>query len=338
MTEALAPERQPAFYVTFSGELDKGGTAPIDNIVGFDANGDVSVPAVVGRLAPGLRLHILRGMAFGPDGYLYVANAHRSHSMILCLGPPKPDGTRDMVGTKPYAHHGRDGVALVHPYGLVWDRHGHLLVTVQDTVVVTRFTPDRHVGPVAEFLVEQFRDIPFLPGTHVAGAVDARHLPPAVPVDRGGLLRPRGIAYSDRLHTIYVADEGVGAVRSYAADTGRFLGDLVDHFPDDGLPIGLHVNGHSDTLYVGLKKANRILAVDLNDGSVETAVHPKHHGVHLKHPAGIASGNDGALYVASHQTFQILRYDLEDGSAEVFVDGLPDAPEHIIARPVQQAT
>lgn len=323
--------RPAAFYVTFSGEAAKGGPTPIDNVVGLDADGRVAVPAVLGHLADGLRLHILRGMAFGPDGNLYVANAHKTNSMILAFGPPGSDGVRPMAGDGPVARHGRHDAALVHPYGLVHDRHGHLLVTVQDTVVVTRFTPDHRLGPVADFLREEFEDIDFLPGTHVAGAVDAAHLPDPVPVHKGGLRRPRGIAYCARRHAIYVADEEVGAVRSYSADTGHFLGDVVRHPAHHGQPVGLHVV--DDTLYVGLKGADRVLAAHLGDGSVETVVHGKQGGVHLRHPSGIATGADGALYVASHDGRQVLRYDLADGSADVFADGLTDLPEDLLAVP-----
>ena len=48
---------------------------------------------------------------------------------------------------------------------------------------------------------------------------------------------------------------------------------------------------------------------------------------------GLGFGPDGALYVASHHGFQLLRYDLRDGSADVFVDGLTDAPEHLLVLP-----
>ena len=249
--------------------------------------------------------------------------------MILTFGAPGPDGTRDMVGDGPFAHHDRDDVALIHPYGLVWDHQDHLLVSVQDTVVVTRFTPDRGVGPVAPFLREEFGHISFLPGTHVASAVDAHHLPPPVPVSRGGLHRPRGIACCPTRRVIYVADVGVPAVRSYDADSGDFLGDVLSHFPHDGRPIGLHLAG--DRLFVGLKDADRVMAIDLDDGTATTVLKRNHGGLHLHHPAGLTFGADGALYVASHDGFQILRYDLDAGTADVFVDHLPDAPEHLLA-------
>src|SRR5262249_47199384 len=90
-------------YVTFSGEQEKGGRHPVDNVVGLDTEGRVAVPGVLGELVPEVSLHILRGMAFGPDGYLYVANAHKAHSMILTFGPPDRDGVRAMVGDRPFA-------------------------------------------------------------------------------------------------------------------------------------------------------------------------------------------------------------------------------------------
>jgi hypothetical protein len=125
-----------------------------------------------------------------------------------------------------------------------------------------------------------------------------------------------------------VADEGVRAVRSYDSATGHFLGDVLTDIRHDGQPVGLTLRG--DVLFVGCKKADQVIAVDLTDGSSHKVIGHKTGGVRLRHPAGLAFGPDGGLYVASHDGFQLLRYDLDDDTAEVFVDRLPDAPEHLL--------
>jgi hypothetical protein len=61
-------------------------------------------------------------------------------------------------------------------------------------------------------------------------------------------------------------------------------------------------------------------------------------GVTLENPSGLAFGSDDALYVASRKGKQVVRYELSgDGlkakKAKVFLDHLPDQPEHIVAVP-----
>jgi sugar lactone lactonase YvrE len=278
-----------------------------------------------------VRLHILRGMAFGADGTLYVANAHRTNSMILAFGPPNDKGHRAMLGLEPFAHHDRDGVALVHPYGVVFDRDRRLLVSVQDTAVVTRFEPDRRVAPVAHYLRSFFEHIPFLPGTLVAGSLAEEGLPEAVPSERGGLTTPRGIAYDEERHRVYVADEFTRSVRCYDADSGTFMGDAVQLKHHHGRPIGVHLDGRS--LYVGTKGGNHVFVYDLDQESLEKVIDGKDDELTIGHPSGITIGADGALYVASLEDRCIVRRDPVTGALAQFGDEFTDAPEHLISVP-----
>ena len=342
--DPTAPPARPrppaAFYVTFSGEKEKGGSKPINNVVALDRDGRIISRKVLRHLPPDVRLHILRGMAFGADGTLYVANAHRTHSMILAFGPPNEKGHRAMLGVEPFAHHDREGLALVHPYGVAFDRDHRLLVSVQDTAVVTRFEPDRRTAPIAHYLRSFFQHIPFLPGTLVAGSLsesrlDGLELPEAVPPHQGGLTTPRGIAYDEVSHHVYVADEFTRSVRCYDADTGAFLGDAVQLKHKHGRPIGLHLAGR--TLYVGTKGGNHVFAYDLDDESLEKVVDGASDELTIGHPSGITLGADGALYIASLEDRCIVRRDPVSGALTRFGEEFTDAPEHIISVPPQFA-
>jgi len=329
--DVTLPRPPAAFYVTFSGERDKGGTKPINNVVSLDDTGQIINHKVLRHLAPDVKLHILRGMAFGADGTLYVANAHRTHSMILTFGPPNEKGHRAMLGLEPFAHHDRDGLALVHPYGVVFDREHRLLVSVQDTAVVTRFEPDRRIAPIARYLRSFFEHIPFLPGTLVAGSLAADGLPEAIPSDQGGLTTPRGIAYDEVAHRVYVADEFTRSVRCYDAESGAFMGDVVQLKHHHGRPIGVLLHGR--TLYVGTKGGNHVFGYDLDDKSLEKVIDGQHGDVTVGHPSGITIGPDGALYVASIEDRCIVRRDPLSGALAPFGAEFSDAPEHIISVP-----
>jgi sugar lactone lactonase YvrE len=336
-SEPAQPTARPpaAFYVTFSGEKDKGGSKPINNVVSLDRDGQIISRKVLRHLPADVQLHILRGMAFGADGTLYVANAHRTHSMILAFGPPNEKGHRAMLGVEPFAHHDRDGLALVHPYGVVFDRDHRLLVSVQDTAVVTRFEPDRRTAPIAHYLRSFFEHIPFLPGTLVAGSLDDEDLPEAIPSDQGGLTTPRGIAYDQVSHHVYVADEFTRSVRCYDADTGAFLGDAVQLKHKHGRPIGVHLAGRR--LYVGTKGGNHVFVYDLDQETLEKVIDGNDDQRTIGHPSGIARGADGALYVASIEDMCIVRRDPVTGELAQFGDVFTDCPEHIISVPPEFA-
>jgi sugar lactone lactonase YvrE len=314
-----------AFYVTFSGEASKGVSKSINNVVGYTAAGD-PLPSPVLAVPGSVTLSELRGMAFDAQQNLYVANAHKSESMILAFGAPGPDGTRSLLGTGPFSTDSPSNPGLVHPYGLAFDPAGNLLVSSQDTFVVTRLGADGTPTAVAPGLQSAYPGVTFLPGTVVPA--DAGSGPP--PPEPTGLQAPRGIAV-DSQGTLYAADNAAQKVRAYDATTGVYKGDVLTKDQNDGNPVGLLLAG--STLYVTSEGTDNVMAVNLSDNSVREVVKKTTGDVSLDHPSGIALGADGALYVASRVGRQILRFDLAAGTGSVFVDKLGDEPEQLIAVP-----
>lgn len=339
-------------YVTFSGEGGKGGvTDPITQVRSFGLDGTPASAAVLS--APGsITLDELRGMALGPDGTLYVANAHKTDSMVLAFGPAGADGTRAMLGTAPWSTpaSGKDGNAgLDHPYGLAWDAgRGGLLVTSQDTYVGTWLKPDGSPHATATWVTGETTKVPFFPGTFAPGDVSDAKLPDPVSSSKGGLKAPRGVAYDAALDRIFVADNADGAVKAYDGRTGAFLGKLLDAsqlIPPSGgkdtcAPVGVIVAG--TTVYVSCEGTDDVWSVPAasppgKDGTtggpiVEVVPRSITSGgatVTLDHPSGLAMGADGALYVNSRVGLAVNRYVLGGGvaaSASVAVPSCATAP------------
>ena len=368
---AAASTAAGLLYVTFSGEGGKGGvTDPITQVRAFRLDGAPASAAVLA--VPGsITLSELRGMAFGPDGTLYVANAHKTDSMVLAFGPAGADGTRAMLGTAAWSTptSGKDGNAgLDHPYGLAWDaeRDG-LLVTSQDTFVGTWLKPDGSPHATAAWITAEPTKVPFFPGTFAPGDVADAKLPEPVSSSKGGLRAPRGVAYDAGLDRIFVADSTDGAVKAYDGSTGAFLGKLLDSaqlVPPGGgkdtcAPVGVIVAG--TTAYVSCEGTDDVWSVpaaappgkDGTTGGPITEVVPRTMTsggatVTLDHPSGLALGADGALYVNSRVGLAINRYVLGGGvatTASVVVPScaaaptlappacLTDQPEQLLAVP-----
>ena len=306
------------WYLTFHGGE---GRSDLNSIHAYAADGK-KIGKVLDRasLPTAVELRELRGLTFGPDGDLYVANAFKEASQILRF-----HGTRDKHGRHVFrdVFVQNDGVrnpGLSHPFNVVFDAHGDLFVTSQNTSLALRYHgPKSAAGeagtpmPIAPSLT-QAKNQKFSPGTFCASASQ-------VP---DGLKVVREAVFAAGL--LYVADRDADCVRKYDPGTGAYRGAILAPGMIDK-PIHLAVNG--DVLYVGNRGNESVVKCDLHSGQVVPFIHPKAGG--LDNPSGLAFGDDGYFYVASRGSHQVLRYRLSDGCPDrhPFIDSLEDEPEFI---------
>ena len=307
-----------AWYLTFHGGE---GRSDLNSIHAYTSDGKqmgkvldrASLPATV-------ELRELRGHTIGPDGDLYVANAFQDYSQILRF-----HGKRGKKGK----HSFRDifvqndavrNPGLSHPFNIVFNVHGDLFVTSQNTSLTLRYHgPKSTIGlpgtpmPLAASLA-QVKNQKFSPGTFCASA---KEVPNGLKVVREAVFAAGHL---------YVADRDADCVRKYEPGTGAYLGAIAAPGLLDK-PIHLAVSG--DVLYIGNRGNESVVKCNLRDEQVVPFIHPKSGG--LDNPSGLAFGDDGYFYVASRGSRQILRYRLADGwpDKHPFVDGLDDEPEFI---------
>lgn len=335
---ATATATAPLVLVTFSGESDKGGNHPINSLSGVTASGQLLTDLATG----GPELAEPRGMSFDGAGRLYLANAKKDRSQIVRYVPAQSPG--HYQGGTVFADPSTTA-GISHPYATAFARNGDLLISSQDTFLVSRVTPAGTTAPTSPALGSAaYTGFDFFPGTWAPAAERTKvaNPPQQVPTSAGGLKAPRSVAVFD--NRMFVADSDDASVKSYDLTTGEFLGAALANA--DGRPTGLVLGRRpgiptSTVLYVGLQDSNRIVAVDIARCSANCAstVFAKDGtgGIPLKAPSGLAVVQDKggtALLAASRKGFAINRYSLDsDGpsSASVLIADLPDTPEQLLA-------
>jgi sugar lactone lactonase YvrE len=307
-----------AWYLTFHGGE---GRSDLNSIHAFDSHGNRRGKALDRSSLPAnIELRELRGHVIGPDGDLYIANAFHHFSQILRF-----HGARDKRGKHAFREVfvQRDAVrnpGLSHPFSIIFDAHGDLYVTSQNTGLVLRYhgpqsTAGRAGAPMAlPVALTQMKKKKFAPGTFCTSAAEA---PDGIKVVREALFAAGGL---------YVADRDADCVRKYDPGTGALLGlitapGLIDK------PIHLAASG--DVLYIGNRGNESVVKCELGSEHVLPFIRPKAGG--LKNPSGLAFGGDGYFYVASRSSRQVLRYRLSDGAPDKrpFIDDLDDEPQFI---------
>ena len=119
------------FYLSFSGE----SSTPINNVYALSPSGATVSTQV---LDPSQTYQELRGMAFGPDGCLYVCQAYKNASGVLQFAAAALAGGFTRAFLKAYATPSASS-GLKHPYQPIFGSDGDLYVSSQDTNVVTGF-------------------------------------------------------------------------------------------------------------------------------------------------------------------------------------------------------
>jgi hypothetical protein len=323
------------FYVSFSGE----SVNPIKNVYALSTSGSIVTPTV---LDPSRTYQELRGMAFGPDGNLYVAQAQKSASAILrfngTLAPKSSTMTYLGQFTTPAQSSG-----LLHPYQPIFANGGNLYVTSQDSNVVTGFygpqsqsphTPGSAM-PNSQFLATNFPNGTFNPGTFVAALSAKSAVPTPVPASQGGLTfaatqggsthSVRGIAF-DGSH-FYVSDEAADRVAVY--DTGgAFLGAITQSI---SAPVALFFDAANGMLYIGSPGSGQVLTyavanVAKRNFTPTTLISNKK----LSHVSGIAVDAGGNVYTGDRKSGQIYQWLPGSHSPTSFGSSFSDSPEQII--------
>ncbi|MGC4193148.1 MAG: hypothetical protein QM589_18530 [Thermomicrobiales bacterium] len=306
------------WYISFHGGE---GQHAWNNIHSFDLDGKPLGKVLATHDLPhGTGLRELRGFAFGPDGNLYVANAYRGASQVLCFdGERGHDGRHAFRGI--YVEQHRANPGLAHPFDVSFGPDGHLYVPSQDTNVVGRYYGPGSAAdergqpmPLPPALATFGADL--LPGTFVPSA---KHHSRGVRTVRRTVFGPNG--------ALFVADRDANRVKRYDGATGDFLREY--HRPDLTTPVHLVWHAGTGCILVGSRDANAIFAIAPDDGAVAAFVEPGAGG--LRGPAGMAFGPDGWFYVCSREAKQILRFDPRTGEPDrdPFIDVLPDFPEFI---------
>jgi glucose/arabinose dehydrogenase len=306
------------FYVSFSGE----SATPIKNVYALSPKGETVSKAVLDPAkAP---YQELRGMSFGPDGNLYVAQAYKKASVILKFSgtPSKGSSTLKYIGefVTPSASAG-----LSHPYQPVFSADGDLFVSSQDTNVVTAFYGPKSPSsgkamPNSKFLAKRYAGGTFNPGTF-APAHNAKPEAPtftSVATDQGGLTfktppnsadksgtggthSVRGLAF-DKAGNLYVADEGNDRVAVFDTD-GKLVGVITgskNHFLS--APVALCFDG-SKTLYIGSPGNKSLFTYDVSgmkkkDFEAQVFVSDAKE---LEKLSGVAVDLDGAIYTGQRE-------------------------------------
>ncbi len=308
----------PMLLITFSGEAGKPGvTDPINNVYGITAGG-TQIPDLLNTA--GVTISELRGMALF-EGYLYVANSHKSDTKILRYAITDPTGPFPYADT--YATPDTTP-GLLHPYQPVFDGEGNLFVTSQDTYVVTKFDAKDSAAPISPWLTDNFPGINFYEGTWAPGAeTSAAPLPPdTVKSSDGGLKAPRGIATAPGLNRFYVADNADNSVKSYSLSKGTFHGKVLEL--SSGRPVGLAFDASTGLLFVTAETSNSVHAVyvdgcDAQCHQIKIIEEQEQNGATLDHPSSIAvvpGDSPRRLYVASRIGRQINWYDVEISVSE----------------------
>jgi sugar lactone lactonase YvrE len=348
------------FYVSFSGESTTGAIA---NVYALSPDGKVLSKAALDPAKAPYRE--LRGMAFGPDGNFYVAQAYKKASAILQFAGAPDNGASSLKFLASFVTPGVSS-GLSHPYQPIFDGDGNLFVSSQDTNVVTAFygpknAPSRKPMPNAPHLQKKYPNATFYPGTFVpafSAKPDAPSftpvpvadggltfkkddaIPPAAPPadgaeKSGGTHSVRGLAF-DGDHNLYVADEGADRVAAFDA-RGKLIGVIAgpNHHALQA-PVALFFApkiGSKGTLFIGSPGNRSLYLYDVSGVTkgdfVAKALITRSDN--LKKLSGIAVDSHGNIYTAERESNSIHRWSPDGAEHAVLAGPFSDSPEQILA-------
>jgi hypothetical protein len=293
-----------------------------NNVHAYDTRGKKITSSVLDD-TEGVVLDELRAMClFGK--YLYVVNANRTQSGLLCYQGSDTSYRFVARFVSPETCEG-----ILHPFDLAFDGAGFCYVSSQDTNLVTRLkvSADGKTGkpaPVSSALPAHGK---FLPGTFVASSVGNLSEPPttAVPPPMGleysaeGKKKHsvRGLAWAN--NALYVADQPAGRIKVYGS-TGKFLGQ------SNQVESPVHIVAHEGSLYVS--GANEVHTAKLSKPAGDFTL-VAIQGLRIKNGCGMVFTNSGHFYIGSRTENFIRKFDADFKPME-FECTLPDNPEFLL--------
>ncbi len=325
-------------YVSFSGESG----SKIQNVYSITPRGHVNEDILHRADQP---FKELRGLAFAPDGRLFVSNANKKATAIYVYeAETGARGRRAWTGIKITP---ASSAGLWHPYELTFaDAGWQLLASSQDTNSVTGFaTPVTHTAPaaaspIASYLADNFGDH-FFPGTIVGSAVPLANdgfTPTAVPADQGGLNYDagkkhsvRGIAVSADGRLLFVADEPGHRVTVYETASGSYCYSITEsrnHQVEN--PVGVILNPADGNIYIGSTGNQRIFRHDVGSRTTSVFIHDDHK---LSKVSGLAFNPAGDLFTASRDTRKVYRAKAGKKDLHTLAGPFHDNPECLAVVP-----
>ena len=324
------------FYVSFSGE----SSAPINNVYALSPTGGAPVCTAVLGTNPSGAFQELRGMAFGPDGNFYVAQAFKGASAILQFNGTLSSGSCTMTFLTEFVTPA-SSPGLVHPYQPIFGPDGNLYVSSQDSNIVSAFYGPSNAGKA----MPAWSLLPgtFYPGTFVPAFSAKVGIPPntSVPVNQGGLTfvttsssthSVRGLAF-DTAGNLYVADEGNNRVSVFSS-AGTFLGAITQSKNHTiSQPVALCFDTASAILYIASPGNQSLFAYNVS------GVAKKNFDANflvsdsnLDKLSGIALDLSGNIYTATRKENEIAKWTASGSSwsSSPFAGPFSDSPEQII--------
>lgn len=222
------------------------------------------------------------GMAFGPDGHLYVSSSF-THEILRFNGQ-----TGAFIDV--FVPAGRS--PLLRSFGITFGPDGNLYVSA-----FTMTGPSTLAGPASGILRYDGR----------TGAYLGAFVPPS-----GGLVGAAGLVFGPD-GNLYVANLGGHNVLRYSGRTGAFQGVFV---PEGSGGLGSPANlvfGPDGRLYVTNLYTGDVLRYDGRTGAFLDEFVPAGSGG-LNGAFGLAFGPDHHLYVSSNGSGDVLRYDGKTGA------------------------
>ena len=236
-----------------------------------------------GTFADGGGIYFPRGLAFGPNGNLFVAN--EGTDAVLQFNGTTGAFVSTFVPT--------GGGGLAAPKGLAFSPDGSTLFVASDSAPCDILRYDASTGA-------------FLGG---------------IPGVGGGLTTPWGLTFGSD-GDLYVVSAGTASVLRYDGSTGAFIDTFVSG-GSGGLTAAQSLTfGPDGNLYVTDSIiSGRVMRYDGTTGAfIDTFVAGGSGG--LRRPDGLTFGPDGGLYVSSSDTSNVLRYNGATGAyLDVFASG-----------------